>query len=245
MNKSFKFDFAFQTLEKAANADKGYPIGGIVSTDHLDRQDEVLIQEGLDFGPFLEKGYFNDNHESATGAAVGVPTKAELINLPGGKKGWYVEGYLLKGHSRAEEIYGLAKSLEGTDRNLGFSVEGSIEKRDAQNPNVVLKAVVREVAVTRCPVNTQTSLSVLAKSLATNAGSDGGTPGDGGPLQVQSLETDDEEEEAKKKKAKSKLTLAMTKADAVKWLKGHNPNISDDLAEWVVEFASRRVPVKE
>lgn len=140
-------------------------IGGICSTDDLDRQAEKILQEGLDFSPFLKSGWFNDNHDPATDACVGYPIKAEYRSL-GMRKGWYVEGYILDGHPRADALWMLANALQKTDRRLGFSVEGGVTARDPENPAIIRKAIVREVAITRCPVNTNTALNILAKSLS-------------------------------------------------------------------------------
>ena len=102
-------------------------IGGYCSTEHMDRQQEVVLQRGLDFDELLKYGYYNDNHNQATAAVVGVPERAEYR----AGKGWYTEGYLLKGLKRADEIWELAKSLETTPRKLGFSIEGKVlERRD-------------------------------------------------------------------------------------------------------------------
>ncbi len=237
----FHFEFEFETFEKASAAPgKERRIGGIVSTDHLDKQHEVLVQEGLDFGPFLKGGYFNDNHAKETGAAVGYPEFAELRKFPDGRKGWYVEGYLLKGHSRADEIWNLATALErsGAPRRLGFSVEGSILERDPSNPRTVKKAIVREVAITRCPVNDRTSLATLAKSLSVGHGAPaGGTPGDGSPMRVEALEgaspARPEPEDEKKRKKR------MKKSEAVLFLMSRNPQLSKAMATRIVEYAVR------
>ena len=122
-------------------------IGGYCSTEHMDRQQEVVLQRGLDFDELLKYGYYNDNHNQATAAVVGVPERAEYR----AGKGWYTEGYLLKGLKRADEIWELAKSLETTPRKLGFSIEGKVlERRD----NYIVKAKIRNIAVTNAPVNT-------------------------------------------------------------------------------------------
>lgn len=132
-------------------------LGGYASTEHSDRQQEVVLQRGLDFDEFVRFGYFNDNHNQATGAVVGIPDKVAFH--PG--KGWYTEGSLLKGVKRADEIWELAKSLEGTTRKLGFSIEGKVlERRD----NYIVKAKIRNVAITNAPVNTNCSWSILTKS---------------------------------------------------------------------------------
>lgn len=234
--KNFQFDIPFEVFSKAGEDGKERRIGGIVSTDHLDRQDEVLIQKGLDFSPFLKSGWFNDNHDSSTEGLIGYPQTAELRTLPDGSTGWYVEGYLLKGSERADRIWELANALQKTDRRLGFSVEGSIGERDSENPKTVRKAVVREVAITRCPVNTNTSLNVLAKSLSVGHASPTSAPvvpGEGAALRVESLEGGEDD---KKKKKKKRL---YRKSDVVGFLKALRPNISEGLSGRIANYAVR------
>ncbi len=241
-DNSFRFDMEIEAFEKSMpDGGTGRFIGGYVSTDHMDRQSEVVIQEGMDFAPFLEKGWFNDNHDPATDSLVGYPTLAELREFPDNPlhKGWYVEGELLQGDgtSRADRLWGLAKSLQKSGkRKLGFSVQGSIDKRDAINPKIVRKATVREVAITRCPINTKTSMDVLAKSLAVGHGGPHGepTPGDAGPLTREALEG---VSSGKRKKKKKKRKL--TKSAAVRLLQLINPKVSRSLAERIVNYTER------
>lgn len=237
----FSFAFAVDAVEKSSDGRDGRFIAGFVSTDHLDRQGETLIQEGLDFRPFLKKGWFNDNHDAATDALVGYPTMAELRPIEkGGHKGWYVEGELLKGDgtTRADKLWQLAKSLQKSDRRLGFSVQGSITERDTKNPKLVKKALVSEVAITRCPVNTATGLDLLAKSLSAGEGSAVAgeqTPGSAKPLKMESLEG------APPKKKKKKR---MRKSVAVQFLRKLQPKLSPRLAEIVVEHSARNYPAE-
>ncbi|MAD95968.1 MAG: hypothetical protein CMB99_01440 [Flavobacteriaceae bacterium] len=172
-------------------------IGGICSTDELDQQDERVIQAGLDFSPFLDKGWYNDNHGAKTTDVLGYPTAAKLVQkgemLPNGrsakKRGWWTEGHLLN-TKEGRKLWGLTQALAKTDRKLGFSIEGSVRKRDAMNPNVISRAVVKNVAITHCPVNTGTEMHALAKALT--AGGDvvnpGASPGQGFPLRTESLD---------------------------------------------------------
>lgn len=229
---SFKFDIDCEVFEKSGPGEKERRIGGIVSTDDIDKQAERLLQDGLDFSPFLKGGWFNDNHDRSTSATVGYPEFAELRNLPGGRKGWYVEGYLLKGTPKADEIWSLANALQKTDRRLGFSVEGKIVERDPTNPSMVRKAVVSEVAITRCPVNDKTHLAVLAKSLSAGhaVGDPGVSAGEGFALRVESLEG------GPKKKRKKK----MKKSEAIALIQKLNPKISRAWAERLVDYALRR-----
>ena len=93
-------------------------IGGYASTEAFDRQGESVLQKGLDFTEFVQHGYYNDNHQQHTAAAVGVPEMAQFRK----GKGWWTEGYLLKGVERAQAIYNLAKALTDTSRKLGFFI---------------------------------------------------------------------------------------------------------------------------
>ena len=228
----FHFDFDVEVFEKAgAEPSTERRIGGIVSSDHMDKQQEILLQDGLDFAPFLKGGYFNDNHDKRTGALVGYPEFAELRQLKDGHKGWYVEGHLLKGHAPADELWNIANALQKSGRRLGFSVEGGIVQRDPSNPKIVRKAIVKEVAITRCPVNDNTALDVLAKSLAAGqAVSDPGvSPGEGFPLRTESLEP------RRKKKRKKKVK----KSEAVAMLQRLNPAVSSAMAERIVDYSFR------
>jgi hypothetical protein len=63
-------------------------------------------------------------------------------------------------------LWELANALQKTPRRLGFSVEGRVTQRmNKAGEPIVARAVVRNVAVTNCPVNNKTALEVLAKSL--------------------------------------------------------------------------------
>ena len=65
MENSFHFDFEADVFEKAkADGGTGRYIGGFVTTDHKDREKETVIQAGLDFNPFLEKGFFSITFDS-------------------------------------------------------------------------------------------------------------------------------------------------------------------------------------
>jgi hypothetical protein len=172
-------------------------IGGIVSTDELDQDDERILQNGLDFSDFLTKGWFNDNHGKRTGDVLGYPTSAKLVKkgerLPDDsiatRQGWWAEGYLLN-TPEGRQIWSLAQALEKAPRKLGFSIEGSVVARDVKNPRTIRKATVRNVAITHCPVNVGTSLRALAKALTAgqSIANPGAAPGAGFPLRSESLE---------------------------------------------------------
>lgn len=163
-------------LNKSAPKGRQRRIGGLLTTDNEDRQGETVIQKGLDFSAFLNHGWFNDNHSEDTTGIVGYPEKDSLRLLkkgtlmPNGKiapgNGHWAEGYLLE-NARGDDIWNTAQALAkaGGDRNLGFSVEGGIQKRLGRNNKTIARATVKNVAITNCPVNTDTMLETLAKSL--------------------------------------------------------------------------------
>lgn len=169
----FEFDIPVSVWEKAgAPKGKERRIGGIISTESRDQQGETVLQQGLDFSPFLKGGWFNDNHSKKTTDIVGYPESVRRFRkgarLPDGTaaatNGTWAEGYLLK-NKAGQEIWDTAQALKDTGRRLGFSVEGAVTKRIGQLRKTIARARVRNVAITNCPVNEDSRLEVLAKSL--------------------------------------------------------------------------------
>lgn len=141
-------------------------IGGIISTDTVDQQGDTLLQEGMDFSYFLDKGWFNYEHQQGAEYILGAPTKVESVSLDG-KQATRVEGYLLNDRPRAREIIDTAKAIERASlpRSIGFSVEGQVLARDADNPKLITRCRILNVAITSAPVNPDARLEVLARSL--------------------------------------------------------------------------------
>lgn len=149
--------------------------GGIATTEEVDQEGEVILQNGLDWSYFLTKGWFNDNHSKKTGGVVGYPTSVQFFRegerLPDGTVAkanlHWTEGYLLEGVRAADEIWDVGRALakSGSGRRLGQSIEGRIKKRTGPNGLTVAKAEVHHSAITHCPVNAGTSLGFLAKAL--------------------------------------------------------------------------------
>ena len=183
----FQFEVPVTFFEKAeAEPGKRRRIGGIISTEAPDRQNETVLADALVLDDFLKAGWFNDNHSRDTDGIVGYPEATRKFKkgdtLPNGEKakhaGHWAEGYML-GTERANRIWELGKALQGTGRRLGFSVEGKILARTGPRTIVkkgedgqpqwvgerIAKAIVRNVAITNCPVNTDTGLEILTKSL--------------------------------------------------------------------------------
>lgn len=144
--------------EKGADKTGKRWIQGIASTDGTDLQGEIVEQRGIDFSYFLKHGYFNYDHKQGPEHKVGQPTEAKLT-----KNGLWVKGFLFNGKKLSDDVWEHMTSLDssGSDRKMGFSIEGKVVKR---NGNVIEKCWIKDIAVTPAPVNTNTWAEV-AKSL--------------------------------------------------------------------------------
>jgi hypothetical protein len=250
-----------ETIEKGGeDAHNSRRIRGVMSTASEDRQGETVFAKGLDFNPFLHHGHFNDNHSQSTAGVVGYPERAlyseEIKVKKGGTtQGWLTEGYILKGTQRADDIWELAKALAKTpDRRLGMSIEGKILRR---KNNCIEKALIRNVAITNCPVNAECTWDVLAKSfynqdIAMKALSAGyatapATQSGGGALRPESLEKD-KEKRAKRDKGLKTVMRSFGYFDPEELIKAFDlvlecrPDFTDEAAAEVVKhlFTNRR-----
>lgn len=268
MSKENEIPFDFEvpvTFFEKADAAKGKQrrIGGIISTEQLDRQGEVVLQRGLDFNDFLNAGWYNDNHTRDTTGILGYPEVVQQFSkgdlLPSGEFAptnvTWAEGYLLN-TKRADDIWELGLALQGTGRHLGYSVEGGIQRRAGKDKKVIAKAKVRNVAITHCPVNDGSRLDILAKSLlaveaaepdpvekALSMGTESGPTeqpagpktgeGAGQVLTEESLE--DDERPAKKEETKKSLS----DAEAVAWLQSQRPDLTAADAGRIVDITKR------
>ena len=241
----FDFEMPVSVFEKSdADPGKQRRIGGIVSTERPDRQDDTILQRGLDFSDFLSHGWFNDNHSPKMTDILGYPEEVKLFHegarLPNGEiakaTGTWAEGYLLD-TPKGDEVWNTARALQKTGRRLGFSVEGSIQRRTGPLRKTIARAKVCNVAITHCPVNGDSKLEILAKSLESaesaadefdkalgmGAATPGPAPlgpqtgdGAGRVLTEQSLEHDEDEDTKK----------SMTDAEAIAWVQERIPGVA-------------------
>lgn len=263
----FDFEIPISFFEKAdAEAGKQRRIGGVITTESPDRQGEVILQRSLDFNPFLTYGWYNDNHDKSATGILGYPEAVQFFQkgtvLPNGETmkadGHWAEGYLLE-TKKADKIWELGKALQKTNRRLGFSVEGSIQKRSGPLRKTIAKATVKNVAITHVPVQGDSKLELLAKSLLAVERADpdamqkalgygdvavpGGSPTGEGPktgdqagqvVAPQSLESKQrsllEDEEKKKKRMKKSLS----DDEAILWLRSQRPQLSLATCERIV-----------
>ncbi|MBN2033841.1 MAG: hypothetical protein JW836_11235, partial [Deltaproteobacteria bacterium] len=141
-------------LELKKGRDDKIWIQGIASKGTPDLVGDVVVQKGMDLGYLLKRGFFNDNHDKQTGAKVGIPTEARHTS-----GGLFVKGYMLD-TPRAQEIVNLAEALKksGGDRQMGFSVEGKILRRDGK---IVERSWVKDIAITCEPMHPDTYMDIV------------------------------------------------------------------------------------
>jgi len=158
-------------LRKSESGDRRI-VRGYASTESMDQDGEVILQNGIDFSYLLKSGFLNYDHQKReiAGATmpiiVGYPIRAEIRD-----KGLWVEGELLKSSGEtnseqarlADELWelGLMFQKSGGKRSLAYSVEGGVVERKG---NKITKSQVRHLAITTKPVNAEATLEVFRKS---------------------------------------------------------------------------------
>lgn len=160
--QSNDFDFfvpiTISKSQRQDSKDQKRWIEGIASTVHKDLQAESVYQKGIDFSYFIKFGYFNNDHKPGFDNKVGQPTEVKVTN-----DGLWVKGFLFQNHKIADSIWELSHAIEasGSDRKLGFSIQGKVVKRAGSR---IIKCWVQDIAITAAPINTNTWLDVV-KSL--------------------------------------------------------------------------------
>lgn len=149
-------------------------VAGVITTDSLDKDEEIVIQKSLNFTDFIREGWLNDNHSQKQTDNVGYPLEVQYFDkgakLPNGAVAkancHWMEAVLLEDYPLADQIWKLGKALSKTKaRKLGYSIEGKILKRAGSNGKVIASANVKNVAITHCPANPDTYMITLAKNL--------------------------------------------------------------------------------
>lgn len=148
--------------EIVKSEDGEWKISGLASTANVDRQGEVILQNGIDATPIAHgKGFFNFDHDNSPENTLGL-----LDGYKQTAQGLYVHGRLFKNHARAQAVYGIMTSLKKGDvGRVGMSVEGKVIERDPLNPKIIKKCSIKNVALTLNPVNQDTYVD-LVKSLS-------------------------------------------------------------------------------
>lgn len=160
-------------IQKTADAnqnadDNNYVIvAGWASTPTWDTQGESVEAIGIDDSYFKQAGWINYEHNSDD--VIGIPTSNTFTDP---NKGLYVEAKLFKDKPEVQAILELYNHLKeiGSERKLGFSIEGQVKDRDADNPKIIRSVWITAVAVTKNPSNPDATWELLQKSNALVAG---------------------------------------------------------------------------
>ena len=139
-------------------------VSGFASTPDLDLQNDIVRPDAIDIDYFVKNGYLNYEHRDEPEYKIGVPTDNCYIDP---HKGLYVEGKLFKDNEYAQKMWALANSLNkaNVNRNLGFSIEGVIRKRNDTDERVIEDVVIYNVAITTNPANPSATWEAFVKSL--------------------------------------------------------------------------------
>lgn len=171
-------------------------VGGVISTDDLDIQQERMLQEGLDLDYFMEKGVIKFEH-TPKGQ---TPSAKNIIGFPKDvKRGEHETSFTgeifpeADGNGEADAAWKLLKSTEAFNKrnpkfkkSIGWSIEGRYKRRETDG--VVTGAVVTNVVLTANPINKNT-IATIAKSLEAGYGTSPSTQTGGGALRKESLQT--------------------------------------------------------
>ncbi len=121
----------------------------IASTQSEDLDGETIIQKGLEWGLFMDRGWFNKEHRGGYEYAIGEPTSYELT-MHKGVPATRVDGFLYLDDPEGAKAFDKMKMLQKSSdrRRLGGSIEGPVISRDSGNSSIVTRALVTNIAVT-------------------------------------------------------------------------------------------------
>ena len=198
----------FDIIEKGDEGDSKIGlVSGIASTEAIDADGEQIMQDGLEWDYFVEKGFVTYEHPLGISNIVGAPSKEDPIVEAkiDGYKATLLKSDLMLEDPVARSVWDKALTLQKSplDRRFGYSIEGKVVKRSG---NIVEKAKIISVAITAAPKNPLTwwEPDRLLNSMMADPGAislframigypqqgvdSNPPPGDIGPLAVQSFQ---------------------------------------------------------
>lgn len=169
MEDSYKFFVPIDLAESvnktnSSSNEKSVYVKGFASTPDLDLQGEVVNPIGIGIDYFTKSGWINYEHRQDMEFAIGEPTGNCYIDP---EKGLFIEAKLYMDNEHAQKVWKLAKSLQksGSQRKLGFSIEGSVKKRNNTKKNVIDEMFITNVAITKSPANPNATWDMFVKSM--------------------------------------------------------------------------------
>lgn len=168
-----EIDIVPEPMVKAGSASEAaqperWILKGFMSTEAFDADEQVIVQDGIDWGPFDLRGIVTDGHPARTDNVVGQ----KLVREPRiykGIKGTWLECELNPDLPRAAALWKTHRAMcKGPmKRGLGFSVEGWAKEIDGHR---VTKSVVETVAIDINPKNPLTYAMPIAASMGAYLG---------------------------------------------------------------------------
>lgn len=139
-------------------------ISGLASSEAQDADGEIVVQKGLDWSWFLEKGFISLEHPLGVGNIVGEPVSVQLVKSGDNVAATRIEADLLLEDPNGRSIWEKARCLKksGGKRRLGFSIEGRVIERDG---STIKKARVMSVAISPAPKNPRTWFEPIMASM--------------------------------------------------------------------------------
>lgn len=151
------------------SSEKAWYVRGYATTPDLDLQDDIIDPKGIDISHFITHGYINYEHYQGDEYKIGVPTEDTHVDP---EVGLFVEAKLYKGNPYAKSMWNLANNIakSGIDRKLGFSIEGFARERDKEDPRIIRKTYITNVALTTNPANPHATWEAFMKSFLAGNG---------------------------------------------------------------------------
>lgn len=140
-------------------------IRGVATSEKKDADDEIILQDGLDWSFFKSRGVLTYEHPLGALNIVGHPTQV-TPTVRDGVAMTEIEGVLYLDDPLGKALFEKATTMKkaGGDRSLGFSIEGKVPK-GGRAGKIIQKAVVHSVAISPVPKNPDSWWEPLAASL--------------------------------------------------------------------------------
>lgn len=178
-------DESIRKSEEEPEGSKSWYVKGYATTPDLDLQDDIIVPTGIDISHFITHGYINYEHNQSSDFKIGVPTENTVVD----DVGLYVEAKLYKNNPHAKAIWKLAEGISksGVDRKLGFSIEGYAKQRNSDDPRIIEKSYITNVALTTSPANPNATWESFMKSFITGHGVTPDTQVGAGAIRAESF----------------------------------------------------------
>jgi hypothetical protein len=158
MNKpdfNFFIPIEADSIEKSTSKGGKYKdiiVSGMASDASVDSDEEVLMPNGFQLDRFLKLGWVNYDHRAKDSSKylIGEPVEAKVENNK-----FFIKAKLFGENPIARDVVDTMKMLKksGSNRKIGWSIEGRALERDPQNQKKVTKALITGVAITPNPKN--------------------------------------------------------------------------------------------